>query len=168
MAFLLRHDPKDMEISRDGFVNLSELLKLLRKRFPWIDESYIRQLVKEDEKERYEIVGEKIRARYGHSIDVELSFPLAELDKLYHGTSKAMAEKILQEGIKSMGRRKSHLSVSIEEATEVGRRKTHDPVILEVDAGKAIKKGVRIEKASKKVYTADYVPPKFIKRIQPA
>jgi len=81
-------------------------------------------------------------------------------------TSEEAAEEILRKGIKPVERRKVHLSASIEEATEVGKRRTSEPVILEIDIERATKEGIRIEKASEKVYVADYIPPKSIKCIE--
>lgn len=164
MAFLLRHDPKGMQISEQGFVSLSDLLKVLRERFPWIDAPYVRQVVRHDVRGRYQIVDDGIRARYGHSIDVKPQFPPAEVDRLYHGTSEAAAEQILRDGMRPMGRQRVHLSVNMDDAIGVGKRRAFQPVVLEIDARQAIQEGIRIEKASDRICVTDYVPPRFIKR----
>lgn len=164
MAYLLRHDPSGMSVSDEGFVDLDELLKKLRKRWKRLSSEDVRKIVERDPKGRYEIKDGKIRARYGHSIDVDPTLTQAEVDTLYHGTPKAAAESILKEGLKSKGRQKVHLSRSVEDAKEVGKRRTDSPVILEVDVKSAKKEGVSIERASDRVFVTDYIPPKFISR----
>ena len=64
-----------------------------------------------------------------------------------------------------MKRRWAHLSPTIEIAIKVGMRRTRKPVILEIDAEKARKNGIKFYKATDQVYLTKYVPPKYIKRI---
>ncbi len=54
-----------------------------------------------------------------------------------------------------------HLSSSIEDAAAVGECRR--PVILAVDARKALEEGVEIYKASSRVYVVRHIPPKFIR-----
>jgi len=163
MSYLLRHNPKNLEMSENGFILLDSLVKEIQKRYSWANVAYIKDLVAKDKKGRYEILDGKIRARYGHSIKVKIRLPLASPKRLYHGTSKASSEKILMEGLRPMGRQKVHLSQSIEDAIQVGKRKTSRPVILEIDSERAVREGIKIEKASERIYVANYIPAKFIK-----
>ncbi|KXB04658.1 hypothetical protein AKJ49_01840 [candidate division MSBL1 archaeon SCGC-AAA382A03] len=162
IAYLLRHNPVGMKISKEGFVNLNELLEKLQERWTSLSKKDIRELVETDPKGRYEIKNQKIRARYGHSINVNPTLEKAQEGTLYHGTTSKAAQKILEEGLKSKGRQKVHLSNSVEDAIEVGKRRTDDPVILEIDVGTASKAGVNIERASDKVYVSDNIPSQFI------
>jgi len=163
MAYLLRHDPSGMAMDEEGFVELEVLLNKLRERWKNLTDPELRQIVEEDPKGRYEISDGKIRALYGHSVDVEPDLPEVEVDTLYHGTSPKAAERIDREGLKSQGRRKVHLSANEEDAIEVGKRHTPEPVLLEIDASEAIRSGVSFQKASDRVYVTDFVPPKFIR-----
>jgi putative RNA 2'-phosphotransferase len=162
MSYILRHNPMGLQISQDGYADIKDLLGLMQKRYPWLDRKYLEEIVNNDEKGRYELNGDRIRARYGHSIDVKIDFPLTNLDTLYHGTSEHLAKRIIEEGLKPMKRKKVHLSKTIEDAIEVGRRRTKNPVILQIQASKAIKEGVRIEKATDKIYVAERIPRKFL------
>ncbi|MBS3787928.1 RNA 2'-phosphotransferase, partial [Candidatus Bipolaricaulota bacterium] len=108
----------------------------------------------------------KIRALYGHSVDVDPDLPEVEVEVLYHGTSPKAAERIDREGLKSQCRRKVHLSARKEDALEVGKRHTPEPVLLEIEADEASDSGVTFQKASDKVYVTDFVPPKFIKPLE--
>ncbi len=162
MAYLLRHDPSGLTMDKEGFVELGALLDKLQERWKNLTESELRAVVEEDPKGRYEISNGEVRALYGHTVDVKPDLPEVEVDVLYHGTSEKAAERIGDEGLKSQGRRKVHLSATEEEAIQVGRRHTPEPAVLKVDAAGATDSGVVFQKASKKVYVTDYVPPEFI------
>ncbi|MFB6290842.1 MAG: RNA 2'-phosphotransferase [Candidatus Bipolaricaulia bacterium] len=163
MAYLLRHDPSGMTMDDEGFVDLEELLSKLRERWKNLTDPELRKIVEEDPKGRYEISNGRIRALYGHSVDVEPDLPEIDVQVLYHGTSRKAAERIDDEGLRSQGRRKVHLSARREDAIEVGKRHTPEPVLLEIQASEATESGVTFQKASDKVYVTDFVPPEFIK-----
>ena len=60
-----------------------------------------------------------------------------------------------------MKRREVHLSETVEDAIEVGKRYSEKPVILTINAKNMINDGYEIRKKGK-VYTTDFVPPKYI------
>ncbi len=165
MAYILRHDPSGLEISDEGWVGLDGLLEELHDRWSEIDRDDVEEIVDEDPKGRYEIKDDRIRARYGHSIDVDPTLEPVSVETLYHGTTSESADKILKEGLKSKGRQKVHLSSSIEGARSVGKRRSSSPVILKIDVSGAKEEGVQIERASDRVYVADEIPPRFISKI---
>ncbi|MGQ9641920.1 MAG: RNA 2'-phosphotransferase [Candidatus Bathycorpusculaceae bacterium] len=164
MSYLLRHNPENLKIDEDGFVNLKELLERINKRFQ-VDENLIREIVGKSDKKRFEIVGDKIRALYGHTIPVEIKFDEDKtVKRLFHGTTVEAAFEILRTGLKPMKRRWVHLSPTIKIATEAGLRRTRKPVILKVDAESARSDGkIKFYKATDKVYLCSYVPPKYIR-----
>ncbi len=165
MSYLLRHNPENLNMDKDGFVSLKELLEKLNERFQ-VDENIIREIIKKSDKKRFEIVGDKIRAIYGHTIPVEIQFEEDKtIKRLYHGTTADAALKILKTGLKPMKRRWVHLSPTMEVAMEVGLRRTRKPIILEIDAEAARKDGISFYKATDKVYLCKYLPPKYIRRI---
>jgi putative RNA 2'-phosphotransferase len=55
-----------------------------------------------------------------------------------------------------------HLSADIPTATQVGRRKARDPVILRIRAGEAHGAGVRFYRGNDLVWLADAVASEFI------
>ena len=163
MSYFLRHNPENLKISNEGFVEINELLKLLRKKFPKLTHGDLIRIIEKDEKGRFEIKNNMVRARYGHSIDLKLNYEEASEETLYHGTSRKAAKEILKEGLKPMGRRYVHLSKTIEDALEVGIRRDFKPAILEIDAKEAKKHGIKIYKATERIFLSDYIPPDFIK-----
>ena len=83
-----------------------------------------------------------IRARQGHSIPVDVELEKRNPPKyLYHGTSEAVKDSILKEGIKSMSRLFVHLSEDISIAINVGKRHGQKVVVFQIDAERMNKDG---------------------------
>ena len=163
MSYLLRHNPRGLRMNARGFVRLDDLLKKVRERYD-VDEAFIRDTVYAGDKTRFQILDGKIGALYGHTVDVEIHLPEDEsVNVLYHGTTTESVAKILQKGLRSMKRKWVHLSTTKDTATEVGERRTPNPVILVIDAEKARRDGVRFYKATERVYLSKRIPPKYIK-----
>jgi putative RNA 2'-phosphotransferase len=163
MSYLLRHNPENLQMDKHGFVSLDQLAEKIRERFQ-VDKSFILKIVEESDRKRFEIVEDKIRALYGHSIDIELRLEEDKIVKLlYHGTTPNAAPEILRKGLKSMKRKWVHLSPTIEIAEEVASRRTRKPAILQINAEAARRNGIKFYKASNKVYLCRDLPPKYIR-----
>ncbi len=123
--------------------------------------------VAESDKNRFEISedGEHIRARQGHSVGVDLDWPLADPpEHLYHGTVERFLAAILAEGLKPMARHHVHLSPDIATATRVGARRG-EALILRIAAGAMARGGSEFRLSSNGVWLVDAVPPGFIERV---
>ncbi len=167
VSFLLRHDPQGLAVDEEGFVDLDELVSKVRESFPSVDRGFLRRLVEESERKRFEIVGGRIRALYGHSFPVYLRLEEDEgVEWLYHGTTAEAADRILEQGLQPMKRLWVHLSPTIDIATQVGKRRTSSPVILVVDCAEARKAGLKFYWASEQVYLCKFVPAKYIRRLR--
>ncbi|MBD3189061.1 MAG: RNA 2'-phosphotransferase [Candidatus Heimdallarchaeota archaeon] len=177
LSYLLRHHPEkfDIELTPFGYTNLSlnELAKRIREQtnWSWVTREAILAVVNDPNNERYEIKDGKIRAKYGHSIDIKSPDQELSLDdlpkRLFHGTSSnpTIIQSILKHGLKSQGRQFVHLSRTKLEAERVGRRKSSSPIILEINPKKAKKIGTKIWRASKNVFLADYIPSEAIEKL---
>ena len=167
VSFLLRHDPQGLTVDEEGFVDLDELVSKVRRSFPGVDGRFLRRLVEESSRKRFEIVGDRIRALYGHSFPVYLRLEEDDgVEWLYHGTTAEAADVILEQGLQPMKRMWVHLSPTKDIATQVGKRRTSSPVILVVDCAEARKAGLKFYKASVQVYLCKFVPAKYIRRLR--
>lgn len=165
----LRHFPDDLGLAVDdeGWVDLGDLVDAVHTRHGWADETAVRAVAATDEKGRFEIADDRIRATYGHSIAVELPDDAGDIpDVLYHGTDPANLDEIRQQGLKPMSRQEVHLSTSVEDAVEVGRRHCEDPAVLEVDGQSLAEVGIPIHERGDSVYTVRRVPWRFCKVIR--
>ncbi len=131
MALMLRHKALEngLDIDGDGFVDLDDLASVLN-----VDSGEILAVAEHPAEPRYEVVDGRIRALYGHSLDVhvEIGGKIGEPDFLYHGTSWAALDCVVEEGLKPMERRFVHLTNNGREAVEVGERKGA-PVLLSIE-----------------------------------
>lgn len=162
MSYLLRHNPEDLKIDGEGFVDLDELLVKLRERYD-ISKDFIQKIMSNEGQKRFEIIGNRIRALYGHSFETTIEL---EEDRsialLYHGTTLESSLEILKDGLKPMHRKFVHLSPTKDAALKVGRRRASRPVVLEVNAKEARKDGLRFFKATERVFLCKEVPAKYI------
>ena len=147
IAHALRHDPLryGLELEEGGWVPIEHVIEALstrRGRCPGLTRSELESVVGHCPKQRFEIEGERMRARYGHSIDATVEYaPQPPPALLYHGTAPAIAEVIMGDGIRPMSRQYAHLGTDRSTAIEVGRRHSAEVTMLVIDAERATKEG---------------------------
>ena len=169
LSFILRHHPEkyNLKLDNNGYADLKTVLNILSTQFKneKISKETVELIIQNSKKTRFEIVEDKIRAFYGHSIDKKIDFKetSAVPSKLYHGTTKKACKKILQEGITKQNRQYVHLSDNVRDAVLVGKRRTPIPTILEIDVIKAQESGINFYKSGD-MFLADYIPPEFIRQ----
>ncbi|NIO18744.1 RNA 2'-phosphotransferase [bacterium] len=166
ISYILRHHPEKygLTLDRYGFASLQELVGAISQKKKRVSEQDIKRVVEKSEKKRFEIKGDKIRATYGHTIEVEQVSPLVEPPEiLFHGTSRRKVETILQDGLQPMKRQYVHLCQTEQEAYRVGRRKDTNPVVLQIRSRDAFGEGIEFRKCGS-VYIAKQIPGKFIKQ----
>ncbi len=164
----LRHFPDDLGLAMNqhGWVDIDVLCDAMKTRYKWANKEKLFSMIESDEKKRYEVLGRKIRARYGHSVDVDLDYPENTLPMLYYGASREEVDILLEKGIKAVKQRYVHLSTSPEKALEVARIHTDDPVLIVVDAQEAQENGVRMLSATESIVLSEEIPPRYLKLMQ--
>src|SRR5688500_12079589 len=133
----LRHQPERIGLVLDpnGWVAIDDLLRAAAAHGVRISRAELDHVVEANDKRRFAIDGDRIRANQGHTVEVDLGLPPATPPPyLYHGTVAAYLGAIRTEGLRAMNRHDVHLSPDRETATRVGARRGR-PVVLSVDAG---------------------------------
>jgi putative RNA 2'-phosphotransferase len=162
MSYLLRHNPENLPMDAYGYVEVSRFVEKLNERFR-IGRELVVEIVEKGDAKRFELVNGKIRALYGHTLPIRVSFGEDKTTRVfYHGTTLAAAQKILKLGLKPMKREWVHLSPTIQDARRVGLRRTVHPLVLQINAEGARREGVRFYRASDKVCLSLAIPPKHI------
>lgn len=169
VSYALRHAPweYELELDSEGFVPVDQLLVALNEGSNWerpivVDD--LEEIIRTSDKRRHEIVGDRIRALYGHTTPEKIAKKAAEPPSvLYHGTARRFLDAILQEGLKPMSRQYVHLSVDMDTARRVGSRRDAKPVILRVDSELATEDGLGFYVGNDKVWLADEVPAKYLR-----
>ncbi|MBN1287816.1 MAG: RNA 2'-phosphotransferase [Anaerolineae bacterium] len=168
LSLILRHRAQDfgLTLDADGFTDLDSVWAAVERCYPGCYiEADLQAVVAGDPtgKKRFEIVGDRIRARYGHTQVRTITYPPVEPPEyLYHGTHAKALDAIRGDGLKPMQRQYVHLSLSVEWAVMVGRRRTDAPVILRVRAGEAHRAGIEFYHPEPNHYLVEAVPPRFI------
>ena len=164
MAGILRHFPEkfDLDMDINGWVNVDDMVDALRKRRQdlrrWLRAWHIGAIADTDDKGRYQVRGDAVRATYAHSVEIELDLPSDDIpDVLYYPSAQDQVEVLLGHGIKPGSRRHVHLSKTITSAGEAGRVHHRRPAILEVDCVRAQADGFQIFHAGTTVYLAEEV-----------
>jgi putative RNA 2'-phosphotransferase len=162
MTKLLRHTPEEFGLvlnPLDGSCLLSELLNVIQtqSQWSWINHEDIIQVVKNSDKQRFEIREDRIRARYGHSHDKVQYRPAVPPSILYHGTNPKALSSILKEGIRPMSRQYVHLSEGTHFASMAGKRRG-ELVLLTIDTVKARELGITFYFAGNEVWLSEFIP----------
>lgn len=165
LAAHLRHRPGRIGLTLDagGWAGVDDLLSAAaRHGFPFT-RAELEGVVAGNDKKRYVIDGNRIRAVQGHSVQVDLKLAVTSPpDVLYHGTASRSAGSILRNGLLPMGRHAVHLSPDPETARRVGARRG-EPVVLVVEAGRMAADGHEFRVSANGVWLVDRVPPEYLR-----
>jgi putative RNA 2'-phosphotransferase len=168
LSYWLRHAPEAASLRLDGagWAAVTGLVAAFQRQGMNVTLSDIERVVADSEKQRFEISPSRdhIRARQGHSVDVEAGWAAADPPPwLYHGTVERFLPSILAEGLVSGARHHVHLSPDIATARQIGSRRGK-PVILAVRAGALAAAGAPFFLSSNGVWLTDSVPKEFLER----
>ncbi len=169
---ILRHFPDrySLPIDPQGWVALPGIVRAISQKHPayhWLRVQHLVAIAETDAKGRYEVRDDRIRATYGHTLEVEPDLPTENIpDQLYFPVTAEEAAIVLEVGLKPSDRRKVHLSKTAEDARAAGAVRTPEPILLEVDAKRARGDGLVIMRAGKTVYLVNQVPAQYLKRAE--
>ncbi|WP_232663277.1 RNA 2'-phosphotransferase [Pseudonocardia sp. TRM90224] len=164
LSLHLRHAPEKIGITLDpaGWVRIDTLLAALAAHGRRISRADLDHVVAGNDKQRFIIDGDRIRANQGHSVAVELDLPATEPPAvLYHGTVARFLDAIQREGLRPMARHDVHLSATVETAQRVGARRGK-PVVLQVDAAAMHRDGHVFRVSANGVWLTSTVPPPYL------
>jgi putative RNA 2'-phosphotransferase len=164
LSYILRHRPDSVGItlSPDGWVEISTLLAALAKSGTSLTRAELGQVVSDNDKKRFAIEGDRIRASQGHSVEVDLGYaPAVPPAVLYHGTATRHLASINGQGLIRGDRHHVHLSADTETAHKVGSRHGK-PVILTVGASAMVEAGHAFFISANGVWLTKSVPRLFL------
>lgn len=172
ISYALRHAPweYELELDENGWVEIDSLVEALNRNGQWenLNKKYILDMINQSDKKRHEVLGNKIRALYGHSTPIKIEKdPKKPPDNLYHGTARKYLKSIQENGLSPKERHYVHLSPDLDTALEVGKRRDHKPILLKVNALMAWNEGVKFYKGNEKIWLADFVDYKYIECFNP-
>ena len=166
LSYVLRHNPEAIGLTLEpgGWADVAELVARSREDGRRLSRRRIQLLLDAGEKSRFSLSadGTKIRANYGHSIDVDLNLePTRPPKRLYHGTARRAVSSIRDEGLRPRSRQYVHLSRTREAATSVGQRHGR-PIVLTVHAESLSEDGYALCESTDSVWLVRRVPPEYL------
>lgn len=172
LSYVLRHAPDSihLNITVEGWVDIDELLhKIAMHSELQVDRALLMEVVEQNDKKRFTVEGNMIRAAQGHSTD---KVTILHLDKrppdvLYHGTAERFIDSINEHGLCKQKRQHVHMTEDKVTAISVGKR-YGAVVVLEVDAFKLHSEGCQFYQADNGVWLTDHVPPEYFKELDNA
>lgn len=166
LSWLLRHDSHSFVkglIDEHGWRSVDEIISKYHYTQELLDE-----IVETNNKKRYEYNDDKtkIRARQGHSINVDVELKeandIGELHPwLFHGTSDRFIDDIKKDGLLPQSRQYVHLSPDEPTAVNVGKRHGGKTYVIKIDANQMKLDGEKIYISNNGVYNVKKVLPKY-------
>lgn len=162
LSLILRHKPEEanLKLDAEGWAPTSDVVKALRSRFGEFSHNDLRIIVDDNDKQRFAIEGNKIRANQGHSVKVDLALPEGTPPAiLYHGTKSVFLDSIMRDGLQKGKRHHVHLSLDRETAEKVAARRSGNSIILEIKAGEMTQP---FYQSANGVWLTEAVAPEFL------
>ena len=145
LAYMLRHQPEEfgLEVDKQGWAALSDVVHALNEKLGEdVEEADVHAAVDSGDRKRYEIQGDRVRALYGHSIEIEPGEPSEPPEHVYVGVSRMDADRAARHGLRSGRRRFLHLATTIEDAIDMGKRLGREYAVVTVNAREAHEGGI--------------------------
>jgi len=126
----------------------------------------VERIVRGNDPGRFEICDARVRAVYGHSIDLAKTPPIeCPPEFLFHGTAQEALAGIFANGLLPMGRRFVHLTAKQDYAIQIAEVRNPGNV-LQIDARTAYDRGHVFRRANQHVWLAEIVEPCLQGRIR--
>ncbi|AYV78711.1 MAG: phosphotransferase KptA/Tpt1, partial [Edafosvirus sp.] len=181
LTYVLRHNGVDMGLKFDsaGFTSIDDILAM--RDMSGINKAELESIVKNNDKQRFTIKDDMIRANQGHSgkvaacIKPEEIFTrindASEIPVCVHGTTKASWKLIEKLGLSKMERQFIHLAIgSPGEEKVISGMRNHSPVRIHIDVEKAMEAGIIFYFSDNNVILTDgingIIPPEYFKKVE--
>lgn len=166
LSYHLRHHPEalGLELAPGGWVEVAALLSAAREQGFHISPQELEAVVAQNDKKRFAFdpSHSHIRANQGHSVPVDLQLETRSPPKvLYHGTSDRAVVSIQRHGLQKQSRHHVHLSLNLETARQVGKRRGR-PRVFEVDTAAMLQDNYQFYCSENHVWLVDSVPPQYL------
>jgi len=170
LSYVLRHRPDSvgLELEPGGWIAVETLIDSFLRTGKTLSPEILKEVVNQNDKQRFEFSddGLKIRARQGHSVEVELGYePAKPPSVLYHGTAAHNLDSIFEQGLLEGRRHHVHLSTNKQTMIQVAMRHGK-PVLLAVEAAQMHAGGHEFFVTGNQVWLTEHVPPKYITVVQ--
>jgi putative RNA 2'-phosphotransferase len=161
MSYILGRRPDEfgLVLNDQGFVRLKDLLKAISEEPGWgyVRGSHIHEVFMTSRQKPFVLENDKIKAACREdSLDGEEEIVPPKL--LYHCVRRRAYPVVCQRGIIPLGQPRVYLATTKELALRMGKRRDPSPVLLTVQAQRALEAGVKFAKQGELLYITQHVP----------
>jgi putative RNA 2'-phosphotransferase len=167
MSYILGNKPYEYGLvpDREGYIALKDLLKAIgdEPAMGYVRESHVREVLLHDRDGTFAVDGKRIRStqRSFSAVNREQKY-LPPPKILFKGVKRKTYAHVLESGLLPGAKEFVEMTSDKGLALRVARRYDQDPIVVEVRAGAANKKGIPFYPFGDSLYLADSVPPSFI------
>ena len=167
MVYILGNRPDESGLvpDREGYVDMKELLKALHEEpnMGYVRESHVKEVLLWDKDKNFQIEGKKIRHAKANPYSFNENQGMVVPPKiLFKGVKRKAYPHILKFGLLPGNKEYVSMAKDKDFAIRIAKRIDHKPVLLEIKAGSAMKKGVNIIPFGDYLFLAENVPAEFI------
>jgi len=172
ISHALRHQPSlyNLELDEDGWVSVGLLIESVKKKdkkYNFLSITDVEEMIATSKKKRHQIIDNKIRASYGHSLKKKILKEASKPPKyLYHATKTDVFKRIFDKGLMPMQRQYVHLSENKSDAITVASRKTKNPILLRVKSEEAYEEGTDFYSEENGLWLCDEIRVKYLEKIE--
>lgn len=172
LSYLLRHGAKNenIKISNDGFVEIKDILATN----PGLSRTIIKRIVDNDQKNRFFLKDDRVRANQGHSMDLDIEMTLItnhkDIPVVVHGTYMSNWSSIFVDGLNKMTRKHIHFAVGLigQDGVISGMRRSCD-LFIYIDTEKCMNDGIKFYRSANNVILSSgidgVISAKYFKRV---
>jgi putative RNA 2'-phosphotransferase len=169
MSTWLRHRPEaaGLTLSPEGWVEIEAVASALAAQGIQADAHAVLCAVHADERDRFEVEGSRVRARYGHTVPLEAGLhPSKPPQVLYYGCPARYVARTLARGLQPMKKQHVHLTPSARQARQSATRRGQEAEVLAVAAHQAFAAGIQFYPRGKGVWLSEPVPPEYLTLVE--
>lgn len=165
----VRPEEFGLVLDPQGFVKIKALLQALREEPGWsfLGRGHLAELVHSPEGQRFEFTADAVRAKDPMTSVFPDPVP-SPPRRLFHAVRRRGHAVAMEQGLRPSKGPWVVMAATAEMALRIGKRRDPNPVILEVKAEDASRRGVRFHGTEGILFLAQFVPPEFLAGPPPA
>uniref|UniRef100_A0A7C5AKU8 RNA 2'-phosphotransferase n=1 Tax=Desulfobacca acetoxidans TaxID=60893 RepID=A0A7C5AKU8_9BACT len=170
LAYILCHRPDEfgLVLDEEGFVPVRQLLQVLAGEpgYSWVRRRHLEELAHLVSPPRFELLQDRLRGLVPGP--ARLRRPGVEPPPLLYLALPPKAHAgVFESGLKSHPGRELLLAATPERALNLGRRRSPDPVLVTVQAGRAHRAGVVFQGYGEGLFLAERIPREYLQLAPP-
>ncbi len=168
LTFWLRHKPEraGVTLSKEGWATFEDLCAAFEREGMPMTTVDLHHMIRLDDGDRFELDRSRVRARFGHSLDLESGLHAGKPPaSLFFAISQRLAGKALAAGLHPFKRKHLQFSLDDKLARSSAQGTSGPTVVLKIAAHEAFDSGIEFYPRGKGVWLAGSIGPQFLEQL---